>query len=175
MAERHARMAKEAAMVSADASSSLDTSAFPATEPMYYSAVYQPTFDAQVLGCMDSNERGPHGSTHAIVLNTTLFYPEGGGQEGDRGTLTQGDVSFSVLDTQKFGEVIVHFTDGPLEEGKDVQGALDWMRRKQLMDHHTAVQLWVEQPADCSAPTSSKRVLISRWKVVDWTSRISIV
>ena len=141
MAERHARMAKEAAMVSADASSSLDTSAFPATEPMYYSAVYQPTFDAQVLGCMDSNERGPDGSTHAIVLNTTLFYPEGGGQEGDRGTLTQGDVSFSVLDTQKFGEVIVHFTDGPLEEGKDVQGALDWMRRKQLMDHHTAVHI----------------------------------
>ena len=47
---------------------------------MYYSAVYQRTFDAQVLGCMDSNEQGPDGSTHAIVLNTTLFYPEGGGQ-----------------------------------------------------------------------------------------------
>tara|TARA_Y100000768_G_scaffold311800_1_gene246405 strand:- start:268 stop:1515 length:1248 start_codon:yes stop_codon:yes gene_type:complete len=108
---------------------------------MYYSAVYQQTFDAQVLGCMDSNEQGPDGSTHAIVLNTTLFYPEGGGQEGDRGTLTQGDVSFSVLDTQKFGEVIVHFTDGPLEEGKDVQGSLDWIRRKQLMDHHTAVHI----------------------------------
>ena len=128
-------------MVTDDASSGLDATAFPPTEPLYYSAVYQPTFEAQVLGCMDSNEQGPEGSTHAIVLNATLFYPEGGGQEGDRGTLTQGDATFSVLDTQTMGGVIVHFTDGPLEIGDDVLGTLDWMRRKQLMDHHTAVHI----------------------------------
>ena len=46
-----------------------------------------------------------------------------------------------MLDTQKFGDVIVHFTNQPVEVGSSVQGCLDWKRRKQLMDHHTAVHI----------------------------------
>lgn len=141
MAERHARLAKEAAMVSGDAPSNLDVSTYPATEPTYYSSVYQQSFDAQVLGCMASNGQGPDGSTHAVVVNTTLFYPEGGGQEGDRGTFTQDGTTVNVLDTQKIGQVVVHFTDGAMVEGKEARGTLDWLRRKQLMDHHTTVHI----------------------------------
>ena len=101
----------------------------------------EPVFDAKVLACVASDGQGPEGSSHAVVLDSTLFYPEGGGQEADHGTLVQGDSTAEVLDTQKFGDVIVHFTNQPVEVGSSVQGCLDWKRRKQLMDHHTAVHI----------------------------------
>ena len=141
MAERHARMAKEAAKSSDATHDPLDVSGLDATRPMYYDDVYEPRFEAQVLACLASGDHGPEGSTHAVVLDATLFYPEGGGQEGDRGTLDQGDASASVLDTQKVGDVIVHYTDAAVRTGKSIEGALDWKRRKQLMDHHTAVHI----------------------------------
>ena len=141
MAERHARLAKEAASVASGSTSTLDVASLPATASLYYDAVYQPVFDAKVLACMASDGQGPEGSTHAVVLDSTLFYPEGGGQEADHGTLVQGDSTVEVLDTQKFGDVIVHFTNQPVEVGTSVQGCLDWKRRKQLMDHHTAVHI----------------------------------
>lgn len=141
MAERHARLAKEAASVASGSTSTLDVASLPATASLYYDAVYQPVFDAKVLACMASDGQGPEGSTHAVVLDSTLFYPEGGGQEADHGTLVQGDSTVEVLDTQKFGDVIVHFTNQPVEVGSSVQGCLDWKRRKQLMDHHTAVHI----------------------------------
>ena len=141
MAERHARLAKEAASVASASNSTLDVASLPATTSLYYDAVYQPVFDATVLACMASDGQGPEGSSHAVVLDSTLFYPEGGGQEADHGTLVQGDSTAEVLDTQKFGDVIVHFTNQPVEVGSSVQGCLDWKRRKQLMDHHTAVHI----------------------------------
>ena len=141
MAERHARLAKEAASVASASNSTLDVASLPATTSLYYDAVYQPVFDATVLACMASGGQGPEGSSHAVVLDSTLFYPEGGGQEADHGTLVQGDSTAEVLDTQKFGDVIVHFTNQPVEVGSSVQGCLDWKRRKQLMDHHTAVHI----------------------------------
>ena len=141
MAERHARLAKEAASVASASNSTLDVASLPATTSLYYDAVYQPVFDATVLACMASGGQGPEGSSHAVVLDSTLFYPEGGGQEADHGTLVQGDSTAEVLDTQKIGDVIVHFTNQPVEVGSSVQGCLDWKRRKQLMDHHTAVHI----------------------------------
>ena len=141
MAERHARLAKEAASVASASTSTLDVASLPATASLYYDAVYQSVFDAKVLACMASDGQGPDGSSHAVVLDSTLFYPEGGGQEADHGTLVQGDSTAEVLDTQKFGDVIVHFTNQPVEVGSSVRGCLDWRRRKQLMDHHTAVHI----------------------------------
>ena len=141
MAERHARMAKEAASADATAVSSLDVASLPATAARYYDAVYQPSFDAHVLACLPADGQGPEGSTHAVVLDATLFYPEGGGQEADHGTLVQTNTTANVLDTQKIGDVIVHFTDQAVEVDASVQGCLDWKRRKQLMDHHTAVHI----------------------------------
>ncbi len=141
MAERHARMAKEAAKTSSSQGDALTVDMFSATHPLFYDTVYSPKFEANLLGCVSAADHGPDGSTHAVVLDATLFYPEGGGQEGDRGTLRQNGVEVVVLDTQRVGEVIVHFTDGPLEGTESVEGQLDWKRRKQLMDHHTAVHI----------------------------------
>lgn len=141
MAERHARLAKEAASVASTSGSTLDVGSLPSTAALYYDAVYQPTFEAKVLACLNADGRGPDGSSHAVVLDSTLFYPEGGGQEGDHGRLLQDGSTAEVLDTQKIGDVIVHFTDQPLEVDTSVQGRLDWKRRKQLMDHHTAVHI----------------------------------
>ncbi len=79
-------------------------------------------------------------ASHAIVLDRTLFYPEGGGQLADQGSLSSEGATVSVFDAQLSGDVILHLTDGPLPQGP-VQGELDWSRRKQLMDHHTAVHI----------------------------------
>lgn len=141
MAERHARMAKDAAKASTSEGDVLDVADHPATTPLYYDGVYTQSFESKVLDCLPAEGHGPQGATHALVLEATLFYPEGGGQEGDRGQLHQNGSTVDVLDTQKVGHVIVHFTTGALTSGGEVEGQLDWKRRKQLMDHHTAVHI----------------------------------
>ena len=140
MAERHARMAKEAAKTQASASRQFEVGEHPATLCSYYDDVYARQGSAKVLAC----EKGTGNnkvSSHVVVLDRTLFYPEGGGQEGDRGTLIQGERTVKVLDTQKQGDLILHLTDGPVDVGHEVECHLDWKRRKQLMDHHTAVHI----------------------------------
>ena len=52
--------------------------------------------------------------THGVVLDRTCFYPEGGGQEADFGTLATDSVHCQGFDTRKIGEHIVHFTDSAL-------------------------------------------------------------
>ena len=141
MAERHAKMAKEAAH-SADADEDgLKIDHLSSTALAYYDQVYACEFDATVLDVIALQKPLENGADHAVVLDSTLFYPEGGGQEADRGDLTQEETGVRVLDTQKQGEVVLHFTDGPLTKGERVKGTVDWNRRKQLMDHHTAVHI----------------------------------
>ena len=141
MAERHARLAKEAARSQEKSTSSVDLSAYPATKAAYYDDVYAQAFDSTVLATIPAPPGGPKEASHAVILEHSLFYPEGGGQEGDRGSLHQGSSSVNVLDTQKVGHVILHYTDGPMSDTESVNGQLDWKRRKQLMDHHTAVHI----------------------------------
>ena len=142
MAERHAKMAKAAAATTSQTSLVNEIPSFPDTVPLYYNDVQQRSFDASVLASLPLRDgAGPDGATHAIVLSESCFYPEGGGQEGDYGSLTTDGTSRSVLDTQKEGGLILHLCDGPLEVGDLVHGSIDWRRRKQLMDHHTAVHI----------------------------------
>lgn len=142
MAERHAKMAKAAAATTQQTSLVDELPSFPDTVPLYYNDVQQRSFDASVLASIPLLEgAGPDGATHAIVLSESCFYPEGGGQEGDYGSLTTDGTSRLVLDTQKEGGLILHLCDGSLEIGDLVHGSIDWRRRKQLMDHHTAVHI----------------------------------
>ncbi|MDE1824214.1 MAG: alanine--tRNA ligase [Candidatus Micrarchaeota archaeon] len=78
-----------------------------------------------------------------IVLDKTPFYPEGGGQEADHGTIN----GFKVVDVQKLGNVIVHVMEDDIGSKKELQkGAaakclVDKERRKRLMVHHTSTHL----------------------------------
>lgn len=98
------------------------------TERIFYTDVCCYTFQATVLDCQPRKKKG-----YEVILDRTAFYPEGGGQPGDRGTL--GGVN--VMDTQERGEDIVHLTDAPLEVGATVTGTLDWNWRFSLMQNHS--------------------------------------
>ena len=142
LAQRHAKIAKEAAkeVKKAHLISNIDN--LPVTNTLYYDDVYQFEFDASVLYCCEiSSDDLPEGATHGVILDRTCFYPEGGGQEGDLGTLSTDSIHCRVLDTRKVGQHIVHITDSELSNGDVVHGSLNWNRRKQLMDHHTSVHI----------------------------------
>ena len=142
MAERHAAMAKAAAKAITAKPLVEKVPELPATVALYYEDVSSQNFEASVLACLPLvGEDLPEGATHGIVLDRTCFYPEGGGQEGDYGSLTCDSASHSILDTQKVGELVVHLSSGPFEVGDMVLGELDWSRRRQLMDNHTAVHI----------------------------------
>ena len=97
------------------------------TRKLYYEDVYQKEFAAEVLECRET-DRG-----YEVVLDQTAFYPEGGGQPCDLGTLN----GISVVDVQEKGSEIVHYTEKPLETGSKVTGKIDWARRFDLMQQHS--------------------------------------
>lgn len=94
---------------------------------LFYRDPYCRAFEAQVVSCEAA------GKGWAVVLDDTAFYPEGGGQPADRGTLGR----VRVLDVHRRGGVIVHETDGPLAPGTTVRGEIDWERRFDHMQQHS--------------------------------------
>lgn len=97
------------------------------TRKLYYEDCHLTSFTGKVTACVAS-EKG-----YAVTLDATAFYPEGGGQACDVGTL--GDVR--VLDVQEQGGRVIHLCDGPLTEGAVVTGRIDYGRRFDLMQQHT--------------------------------------
>ena len=97
------------------------------TRRLYYEDSELQSFSATVQSC----EKGEKG--YRIVLDQTAFYPEGGGQPGDVGTL--GGVS--VFNTQAENGQIVHSCAQPLAVGKTVSGAIDYARRFSYMQQHS--------------------------------------
>ena len=98
------------------------------TKKLYDLDSHQKVFTAQVLSCTPE----PSGRWQ-VVLDATAFFPEGGGQLPDQGTLN--DVH--VLDVQETPDGICHTTDGPLEPGSTVTGTLDWSLRFGRMQCHS--------------------------------------
>lgn len=94
---------------------------------LFYRDEYAREFDAEVISC----QKGKKG--YEVVLSDTAFYPEGGGQPADRGTLGQ----VNVLDVKRRDGEILHITDAPLEPGMTVHGVLDWERRFDHMQQHS--------------------------------------
>ncbi len=99
------------------------------TEQSYYS--YSATGKGRVV----------YADKNIIVLDRTPFYPEGGGQAADTGTIN----GIPVVDVQKIGGVIAHFLDGTvntgLKKGDSVECEVDEDRRERLIAHHTATHL----------------------------------
>jgi alanyl-tRNA synthetase len=84
------------------------------------------------------------GEDGAVILSSTPFYAESGGQIGDTGSITAGDHSFTVVDTQKNGKAIVHYGSvqaGELSVGDKVEAHVDADRRQAIRLNHTATHL----------------------------------
>ena len=95
------------------------------TKKLYYEDPFLTEFTATVVSCQEAK-----GGYH-ITLDQTAFYPEGGGQPCDHGTL--GDAR--VTDVREHGEAVIHLCDKPLSG--TVTGRIDWERRLDLMQQHT--------------------------------------
>ena len=77
-----------------------------------------------------------------VVLDRTAFYPGGGGQPADKGTLGVGPIHASVVDVRREEGSIVHVLDGAIPGTvKELNGALDWERRHAHMRYHTALHV----------------------------------
>jgi misacylated tRNA(Ala) deacylase len=99
-----------------------------ATELLYLRDAYQREFDATVLAAQDDQ----------VALDRTAFYPTGGGQPHDTGTLAGS----GVVDVRKEGDLVWHRLDGPVPaEGEHVNAEIDWDRRHALMRTHTALHV----------------------------------
>ncbi|MBQ3215081.1 MAG: alanyl-tRNA editing protein [Oscillospiraceae bacterium] len=95
------------------------------TRKLYYEDSHLYRFQANVVSC-EENEKG-----YAVILDATAFYPEGGGQACDLGTLN----GVSVLDVQEQGKDVVHYCANPVTGS--VEGIIDQNRRFDLMQQHT--------------------------------------
>lgn len=79
---------------------------------------------------------------YQIVLNTTPFYAESGGQVGDAGTLTIDHSPFTIVDTKKENDLIIHFaTTIPDDLSGEVTATVDAGRRKAITVHHSVTHL----------------------------------
>ena len=101
------------------------------TEKLYYIDSHLREFTATVISCTEEKGRW------LAALDRTAFFPEGGGQGGDIGTL--GDAN--VTDTHERSGVILHYCDRPLPVGETVSGRIDWTVRFARMQIHSAEHL----------------------------------
>jgi misacylated tRNA(Ala) deacylase len=102
------------------------------TEQLYQLDSYLREFDS-VVTATDSA---------AVTLDRSAFYPGGGGQPADTGTLHWDGVSAKVVKVQRRGGEVWHMLDAePPPVGTAVRGKLDWERRYRLMRTHTALHV----------------------------------
>jgi len=105
------------------------------TDELFREDSYLKNCAAVVVGKADS----------AVILDRTVFYPHGGGQPGDTGTMTWGDETASIVDTRYGDDGAIHHIveEGAaiLPVGSEVRVTLDWERRYRHMRMHTAMHL----------------------------------
>ena len=109
------------------------------TEELFREATYSKTTDAKVFRIMDEG----------VILDRTIFYPEGGGQPGDIGSIRLEDgLDLVVTNTVKTSNGILHIVNAKKSEmvtGQSVTMNIDWERRLRHMRMHTALHLLCSQ------------------------------
>jgi alanyl-tRNA synthetase len=106
-----------------------DTAGLPPTKLLYYDEDAKFEFKAKVAKVFRDGY---------VVLNQTVFYPRGGGQEPDRGTI--GDAR--VTDVEKYGDVVIHKVEGKVPKaGTTVSCHVDTRRRRRITQIHTATHI----------------------------------
>ena len=117
------------------------------TEKLYDADAYCRAFTATVISCEEAEDRE---GLYAVVLNKTAFFPEGGGQYADTGTLqefkkdceTPLSGAVKVVDVQVSDDgIITHYCDGAVTPWAQVTGVLDWEQRFERMQNHTGEHL----------------------------------
>jgi len=110
------------------------------TRLLYYEDPYIKEFSARVLSKQEANGR------YKIVLDQTAFYPVGGGQPSDTGTLKGVNGEAMVFDARIESHTVVHIAEvkGSINVDEDVMGTIDWNRRYALMRNHTLAHLMAE-------------------------------
>lgn len=89
-------------------------------------------FTATVTGCAEKKGQ------YVVTLDRTAFFPEGGGQGADHGTL--GDAQ--VIDCHEAGGEVEHLVDRPLTPGAQVEGHVDAVRRLDMMQQHSGEHIF---------------------------------
>lgn len=104
------------------------------TELLFQTNSYLNSFEAKVIK-LDLIAR-------KIVLDKTAFYPGGGGQPADEGSINFGNKSSDVIKFTRIDDAIWHYIDGQLPEiGQMIFGNINWKKRFQLMRTHTAMHI----------------------------------
>lgn len=125
------------------------------TEKLYWADPHRAEFDAS------GARLGEFDGKPSLVLEQTLFYPEGGGQLGDVGTMALGGRSVSVVDTQIDDSGVIHHLVSEMPAALDgaVHGVIDVVRRRDHMAQHTAQHALSRALADVAkADTVSARL-----------------
>ena len=102
------------------------------TVELFLKDAYLQRFEARIVGL----------SGREAILDRTVFYPGGGGQPADKGTLGIGPVRASVVDARRDGDGVVHVLDTAIPDTiRQLNGELDWERRYAHMRYHTALHV----------------------------------
>ena len=102
------------------------------TEELFLEDAYLKEFVARIVGLQGRE----------VTLDRTAFYPGGGGQPADKGTLGIGPVHATVVDAWREGSGIIHVLDAVIPETlRELKGELDWERRYAHMRYHTALHV----------------------------------
>jgi misacylated tRNA(Ala) deacylase len=100
------------------------------TGELFLEDAYLKEFESPVVGL----------SGREVILARTAFYPGGGGQPADKGTLGVGPVNATVVDARREGDNVVHVLDKVIPDTvRELKGELDWERRFAHMRYHTAL------------------------------------
>jgi misacylated tRNA(Ala) deacylase len=104
------------------------------TKALYLDDSYLRECDATVVSVTEGK---------SVVLDQTIFYPKGGGQPSDTGTIVRGGVVFNVVDVGRHAGEIAHEVDPlGLREQDRIRCVLNWPRRYRLMQSHTAAHVF---------------------------------